>query len=118
MYNSAITTPKRKIWMYKYPIDMRKQIDSLTMLVAEKMNTNPQNGDIFVFFSHAADKMKLLTWDGTGFVLVYKRLEVGHFYIPQYVGSHIELNTTQLRWLLSGTNVSNYAQTLEYSEYF
>jgi transposase len=118
MPKSTIIQAKRKIWMYKYPIDMRKQIDSLAMLVAEKMNTNPQNGDIFAFFSHAADKIKLLTWDGTGFVLVYKRLEVGQFYIPQYVGSHIELSATQLRWLLSGTNVNNYAQSLEYSEYF
>lgn len=118
MSKFAITSAKHKIWLYKYPIDMRKQIDSLTMLVAEKMNMNPQSGDVFVFFSHAADRIKLLTWDGTGFVLIYKRLEVGYFYIPQYIGNHIELNAMQLRSLFRGTGISDYAGSLEYSEYF
>jgi len=118
MFKPTITSAKRKIWLYNYPIDMRKQIDSLTMLIAEKMNMNPQNGNIFVFFSYAADRMKILTWDGTGFVLIYKRLEVGWFAIPQYIGNHIELNKTQLRWLFRGAGISDCVQSLEYSEYF
>lgn len=92
----------RRIWVYKYPIDMRNQIDGLCRIVAENMNMNPQNGDIFVFFSFRADRAKLLFWDTTGFVMVYKRLEYGSFAVPQYIGKHLSISPRELKTLLHG----------------
>ena len=98
---------------------MRKQIDGLCALVADRMEMNPQNGDIFVFFSHAADRIKLLFWENTGFVLVYKRLEAGSFQIPKYIGHDIQINAQQLTSLLQGVLDESQTQAaLSFSDYY
>lgn len=94
---------------------MRKQIDGLCMIVAERMNMNPQSGDIYIFFSFAADRVKLLFWDGSGFVLIYKRLEVGSFAVPHYIGKHVQITRQQLSHLLCGVR-SEY--NLEFHDYY
>lgn len=105
----------RRIWVYKYLVDMRKQIDGLCILVSEHMNMNPQSGDIYLFFSYAADRVKVLFWDGSGFVLVYKRLEVGCFAVPGYIGKHLRITKQQLSKLLQGT-ITNPG--LEFNAYY
>lgn len=107
-----------KIWLYKYPIDMRKQIDGLCRLVAEQMNKNPQSGDVYVFFSFAANRVKLLFWDGEGFVLIYKRLERGHFQVPTYIGQHVSITQQQLSHLLRGVMNESEVQSLSFQDYY
>ncbi|WP_416361486.1 IS66 family insertion sequence element accessory protein TnpB [Leisingera sp.] len=41
------------------------------------------SGAFFVFRSEGRDKMKILIWDGTGLVLVYKRIEGAGFVWPK-----------------------------------
>ena len=98
---------------------MRKQIDGLCTVIAERMKMNPQNGDIYVFFSYAADRVKLLFWDGTGFVLVYKRIDSGYFEVPKYIGKHVQINHSQLAYLLQGV-IDEYSVNpgLQYNDYF
>src|SRR3546814_2338578 len=45
----------------------------------------PFSGIMFVFRCKRADRIKLLLWDGTGLVLVTKRLETGTFRWPRFV---------------------------------
>ena len=60
-------------------IDMQKGFDRLAGLVRNHLNQNPQTGDVFVFLNKPKTHIKLLYWDGDGFAIFYKRLEVGTF---------------------------------------
>ena len=50
-------------------------MDGLAALVRESLGGDPYSGVIYVFRAKRADRVKLLLWDGTGLVLVAKRLE-------------------------------------------
>ena len=70
------------VFLARDPVDMRKSIDGLTLWVAECIGRNPQSGDVYVFWGYNRRLMKALVWDRNGFILHYKRLEKGRFYIP------------------------------------
>ena len=85
------------------PVDMRKSINGLSVLVADQMECDPLNGSLFVFYNKARDKIKVLYWDRNGFCLWYKRLEKHRFHIPKQIsGGHVTLSSEQLSWLLAG----------------
>ena len=65
------------------PVDFRKGLDGLAALVRETMGADPFSGAIYVFRAKRADRVKLIFWDGTGVVLVAKRLEEGEFRWPR-----------------------------------
>ena len=96
-----------KIYFSLEPIDARKSIDSLSALVVNYFEDNPQSGNLFIFFNKARDKVKILWWDNTGFILHYKRLEKHRFVVPKIAGlSHLEISETQLHGLLAGLDFS------------
>ena len=64
-----ILKEETKIYVSVEPIDARKSIDSLSCLVQDKFNDNPQSGNLFVFFNKGKDKVKILYWDEIGFAL-------------------------------------------------
>jgi transposase len=61
---------------------MRKSFDGLAAIVKNSFSKNPLDGTIFVFINRPADRLKMLRWEGDGYVLWYKRLEAGRFRIP------------------------------------
>jgi len=61
------------------PVDFRKGMEGLAALVREAMAADPFCGTVYVFRAKRADRVKLIFWDGTGMVLVAKRLEDGKF---------------------------------------
>ena len=92
-----------KILVSTDPIDARKSIDSLACLITEQFNDNPQSGNLFLFFNKARDKVKILYWDNTGFILHYKRMEKHRFAVPKLSGlTHLEITEGQLYGLLAG----------------
>jgi transposase len=52
--------------------------------------------------SNAADRVKLIFWDGSGVVLVAKRLEDGKFRWPAIRDGVMRLSAAQLQALLEG----------------
>ena len=64
------------------PVDFRKGGDGLVALVRETLGHDPFSGTVFVFRSKRADRVKMLAWDGSGLVLLWKRLENGAFKWP------------------------------------
>jgi transposase len=94
------------IYVSLEPIDMRKSIDSLAMLVAEIFSTEPQSGHLFLFFNRGRDKTKVLYWDRNGYVLHYKRMERHRFVVPDLGAgvSRLTITETQLHGLLAGLN--------------
>lgn len=91
------------IWLYPKPIDFRKQIDGLVLLIADHLQLNPTSGQLFLFRNRQSNKIKLLWWDTNGFWLCYKRLEKGRLIFPENEDV-AELTRDQFSWLLSGLN--------------
>lgn len=63
---------------------------------------------MFVFLNRRRNRIKLLVWDRTGFVQVYKRLERGTFQIPTEPAPgqrHVELDAGELGLMLEGLDL-------------
>lgn len=90
------------IWLYPQPIDFRKQLDGLVMLVADHLQLNPSSGQLFLFRNRTANKIKILYWERNGFWLCYKRLEKGKLKFPAISDKAMQLTVEQFSWLLSG----------------
>lgn len=84
------------------PVDFRKGVDGLAALVRDAIGADPFSGSVYVFRSKRADRIKLVFWDGTGLVLVAKRLESGAFNWPAPRDSTVHLTAAQLSALLEG----------------
>ena len=91
-----------KVVLATQPVDFRKSVHTLSALVSEALRANPYCGDVFVFRSKRADRVKLLAWDGSGMVLVTKWLHEGRFTWPPIRDGVVHLSATQLAMLLDG----------------
>lgn len=109
-----------KIWICNKATDFRKQIDGLSILVADSFSMQPTSGELFVFYNSKRDKIKILYWDNDGFALWYKRLEQSKFIIPQNLQTPLAINSKQLQWLLDGLDLSKFKlkKHLEYKDFF
>ena len=84
------------------PVDFRKGAEGLAALVRETMGADPFSGAVYVFRAKRADRVKLLFWDGTGVVLVAKRIETGEFRWPRIQDGVVRLSAAQLQALFEG----------------
>jgi len=95
------------IYLHRDPIDFRKAMNGLAIIVENDMGLSALSGALFVFCNKKRDKIKLLYWDKTGFALWYKRLEQDKFKWPRKIHeSTLELDETQLHWLLDGVDIT------------
>ena len=95
-----------KILVATKPVDFRKGPDSLVALVREQLGQDPFCGTLFIFRSKRADRLKILAWDGSGLVLMWKRLEHGAFRWPPISDGVMRLSTSQLAALMDGVDWS------------
>ncbi|MGH9485956.1 MAG: IS66 family insertion sequence element accessory protein TnpB [Terriglobales bacterium] len=65
------------------PVVFRRGLDALAALVKEALQADPFASDIFVFRPKRAGRPKILVRDGSGLVLLGKRIERGRFTWPQ-----------------------------------
>lgn len=93
-------------YLHRDPVDMRKSIDGLSMIILEELSMSFEVGGLFVFISRCGKRMKILYWDQTGFALWYKRLERQKFYWPKDHDDKVVLSSSeQLQNLLCGFDV-------------
>lgn len=86
-------------------VDLRKGIDGLAMIIGDKYKQNPfEKGTLFLFFGQRSDRIKGLLWQGTGFLLLYKRLEDGRLSWPRTTQEAAELTEEQFHYLMLGLN--------------
>lgn len=92
-----ITLPRAvPIWAHRAPVDMRKSFDTLAARVREDLGMDVLNGGVFIFVGRRCRHAKILWWDGTGLVVLAKRLSKGRFVAPwQRPG------TGPLQWTMS-----------------
>jgi transposase len=95
-----------KVMVATKPVDFRKGADGLAALVREQLRHDPFSGMIFVFRSKRADRLKILAWDGSGLVLLWKRLEHNAFRWPPICDGVMRLSAAQLAALVDGLDWS------------
>ena len=105
-----------QIYLHRDPVDMRKSINGLTMIVLEEMKMTFKTTHLFVFISRCGRKLKLVYWDKSGFALWYKRLEEERFCWPRDHDDEVIVSGfEQLQNLLLGFDV--FAKPHEYLHY-
>lgn len=95
-----------KVLVATRPVDFRKGMVGLAALVQTDLRLDPFSGIMFVFRCKRADRIKLLLWDGTGLVLVTKRLEDGRFRWPRPGDGVMKLSLAQASALIEGLDWS------------
>jgi transposase len=70
---------RTKVFVCKNATDMRASYDSLFVKVRDVVKEEPFSGHLFVFVNMRRTSCKCLYYDGTGFVIISKRMERGLF---------------------------------------
>ena len=71
------------IYVALEPVDMRFGYERLGGLVRERMRAEPRSKALFVFVGKRGHTLKVLTWDGTGTIVIHKKLDAGKFELPK-----------------------------------
>jgi transposase len=109
-----------KVYLSVGSTDMRKSINSLSILVESTFEFDPFSGHFFVFCNRRRNMVKILYWDRNGFCLWHKRLEKHRFIWPNNLSEILEVDQRQLSWLLAGLDIFNVHAhvSLKYSTLF
>lgn len=93
-----------RVYVAIRPVDFRKGMDGLALVVQERLGLDPFGGAAFVFRAKRADRIKIVIWDGTGMVLVYKRLDGAKFVWPQVQDGVMKMSLAQFSALFEGVD--------------
>jgi len=106
-----------RIWLASEATDMRCGFDRLAERVRAVIGQDPVSGHLFVFRSRRGDRLKILVWDGDGFLVWYKRLESGVFKLPRVAegARSLELRASELAMILDGIDVSKLKRVPRYT---
>jgi len=95
-----------RVYLHRAPVDMRKQMDGLSILAKDVIGKDPMSGAMFVYINARRNKLKILVWERNGFIVWYKRLERQRFHWPRdATDTVLTLSGEQLHWLLDGYDV-------------
>lgn len=70
---------RTKIFMCKEPTDMRASFDGLFAKAKLVLKKDPFSGHLFLFVNQRRSTCKCLLYDGSGLIVIAKRLEKGLF---------------------------------------
>ena len=109
-------TQGTRIWLAVEATDMRCGFDRLAERVRAVMGQDPLSDSLFIFRSRRGDRLKILAWDHDGFILWYKRLEVGVFKLPRLKegARSLELRASELAMILEGIDMTKLKRVPRY----
>jgi transposase len=96
---------KMRVFIYHEAIDMRCGFERLSYNVREILKSNLLEGHVYLFLGKNRRRAKVLLFDGTGLVLISKRLEQGRFMSIGEIKDAHEITTSELGLLLDGSRV-------------
>lgn len=97
--------PGLRVFVYHEAIDMRAGFHRLQSLVTVAMNGNLFEGNLFLFLGKNRRRAKILLFDGTGLVLIIKRLDRNVFMPIQDFVETREIAAEDLERILDGANL-------------
>lgn len=93
--------------------DMRKQIYGHAQAdrwsgstVQTQFGQEMDETSLYLFCGRRADRIKALYWDGTGYILLYKRLTEKRFQWPRSERDLKKLTLQEFRWLMEGLSIT------------
>lgn len=96
--------PGHRVFVFREYTDMRAGFDKLSMYVREKMKARIVEGDLFLFIGKTRKRIKGICYDGTGLILIAKKLEQGKFMKLDDL-EYEEITVDELDWLMCGSVV-------------
>ena len=100
--------PSVRLFIARGVTDMRKSFDTLAALVMDVIDEDPQSGHLFLFVNRRRDRLKVLWWDRSGYCLLAKRLEHGHFRVFDRADGKsgaFEMSASELSLILDGIDL-------------
>ena len=94
--------PAARVLVATKPVDFRKGADGLAAVAKEALGQDPFTGTVIVFRARRADRIKIIVWDGSGLVMLWKALDEGAFRWPPISDGVMKLSAAQLAALLDG----------------
>ena len=103
-------TESNKFVFYGSSVDLRKGVDRLCGLV-RMHSLVPTDGSVYVFMNRPRTRMKLLHWERGGYVIYYKRMELGRInhtvFHPSVSTAFYELRLDEMVLLVEGVRGSS-----------
>lgn len=98
--------PQMRLLVAVEPVDFRRGIDGLVAVCRQRLQADPMSGALFIFGSRNRKSIKILAYDGQGFLLFQKRLSRGRFgwWPPTGAQATVGLEAHQLQSLLWNGN--------------
>jgi transposase len=106
---------KVRIYLKPGPTDMRKQMHSLAVYVAEELKHDALSGDMYIFCSRDRKLVKVMYWDRNGFCMWQKRLAKESFPWPKDGDEVRTISREQFNMLLDGIDFFRAHKTLHFS---
>lgn len=109
-------TNRHKYYYHVVATDLRKGFDSLSGVIRNEFGMNPCDGSVYIFVNKKRDKMKMLVWESSGFMLYYKRLESGTFEHPKYskTQKQLVLSYSTLLFMIQGVKLGRIQHRKRY----
>jgi transposase len=108
--------PTAKIYLCTVPADMRESFDGLCGLIRTWLQGDPLSGEVFVFRNKSGDRIKILTFEGDGLAIFYKRLESGTYRFPLSLddSGKVTVRSADLLMLLDGVDLASVQRRKRY----
>lgn len=96
----------KRIYIACGQTDLRRGIEGLAAMIRFQFKLDPYDKDtLFLFCGKKNNRIKGLLWEGDGFLLLYKRLEVGAYSWPRNTSEALEITPQQYRLLMEGFSI-------------
>lgn len=104
-------------YWYNGAADMRKGFDALCGIVQQHLQSNVLQGGVYIFVNRKRNQIKLLTWEGDGLAIYYKRLEKGVYELPVITSeaTSATIDSIQLQLILQGIVLNSVRKKVRFS---
>lgn len=92
-----------RVFVYREKIDMRCGFERLLSLCVHQMNALMDQRHVYFFFGKNRKRVKLLVFDGSGLVLIAKRMERGRFMDLSELLGKSEMSLEELKLVIHGS---------------
>ena len=105
-----------RVFLAVEPVDMRGSFDALAGSV-RRLGLDPQDGHLYLFFNRRRVLLKVLFFDGTGWVVLAKRLEQGTFQLPEVPNDQkrLAIDAATLAMILEGIDLTRAPRRKRYT---